>query len=189
MKNIKFTALLLIAFLIITCTGCRAKDKSDKTSSVNNSSDQTNSLNKLPEIISLDKKMANYFDISLFDEENYSDIYLGKGFKFNVTYNDKVLTVPTTINKLEEIGFKIQPGSEYNPESYIYAKETVTLNFADENSSFSALFYNSSNSSVRLNECSIAKIRIENNHNTKNIINFNDRSIEYGRSWLFERST
>ena len=31
-------------------------------------------------IMSSDRVMSRYFDISLFDEENYSEIYLGKKF-------------------------------------------------------------------------------------------------------------
>ena len=39
-------------------------------------------------IMSSDRVMSKFFDISLFDEENYSDIYLGKRFKINAEFID-----------------------------------------------------------------------------------------------------
>lgn len=181
MKFKKLLTLIISIVLVVTMSGCTlipdgniGLSKTEDTESINSG----DSYNELPDIISLDKKMANYFDISLFDEENYSDIYLGKKFKFDITYNDKNLTVPTTIEKLADSGFNILQGSEYNGNSYIFAKETVTLKFADANSSFTALFYNSTNSSIKLNKCNIAKIRLDNNLNTKIIVHFNVNGID-----------
>ena len=34
-------------------------------------------------IMSSDRVMSTYFDISLFDEENYSEIYLGNNFEID----------------------------------------------------------------------------------------------------------
>lgn len=55
-----------------------------------------------PAIMSDDGIMPRYVDISVFDEENYADIYLGKKFKFNVTYAGDEFTVPTTLSALEK---------------------------------------------------------------------------------------
>ena len=97
MKFKKFISVFLIAVLLCGLSACtEIPDLSD-----DEKIDDTVSYSELPDIVSLDKKMANYFDISLFDEENYSNIYLGKKFKFDVTYNDKKITVPTTLEKLD----------------------------------------------------------------------------------------
>lgn len=178
MKLTKILSTVLIVIMLCGICSCAAIPNSNSDLNDGTETEDTASYNELPDIISLDKKMANFFDISLFDEENYSNIYLGKKFKFDITYNDKKLTVPTTIDKLKEKEFFIQQGSEYDSNSYIFAKETVTLKFADANSSFTALFYNSSNSSIRLNKCNIAKIRLENSLNTRNIVHFNVNGID-----------
>lgn len=178
MKFGKILATLLIACLICGLCSCTVIHDGNRDLTDGDKAEDTGSYNELPDIVSLDKKMANYIDISLFDEENYSNVYLGKKFKFDVTYNDKKITVPTTLDKLKENDFLIQTGSEYDENSYIFAKETIALKFADANSSFSALFYNSSNTSKRLNKCNIAKIRLENSLNTRNIVHFNVNGID-----------
>ncbi len=178
MKLKKLLTLFISAVLIVTLSSCGVIPDGNIDLSEPDNAEDSGSYNELPDIVSLDKKMANYFDISLFDEENYSNIYLGKKFKFDITYNDKKLTVPTTLDKLAKSEFVIQQGSEYDKNSYIFAKETVTLKFNDANSSFTALFYNSSNSSIRLNKCNIAKIRLDNNLNTKIIVRFNVNGID-----------
>lgn len=165
MKIYKLLATLMSIVIVLSLSAC---------SEVDNVSDvmpdeteiKTTSYVELPEIATLDKKMSTYFDISLFDEENYANIFLGKKFKFDITFNEKALTVPTTLEELNKNGFNISAGSDYDDDSYIYARETVTLEFTGENTTFTALFYNSSNSSVRLKKCKIAKIRIENNGDT-----------------------
>ena len=177
MKLRNFLAVFLIFAMLFSLSACKLSQNENTPSSNDNKVEDAGSYNELPDIISLDKKMANYIDISLFDEENYSNIYLGKKFKFNVTYNDKKISVPTTLEELSKSEFKIQAESEYNENSYIFAKETITLKFADFNSSFTALFYNSSNKSKRLNSCNIAKIRLENSLNTRNIVHFNVNGI------------
>ncbi len=159
MKFRKVFTILLAVVCVLSFSSCAAPEIENDVVSTNS---KANSLVEIPDIVSLDKKMANYFDISLFDEENYADIYLGKKFKYDVLYNEKVLTVPTTLEALNKSGFEIAVGSEYDADSYIYAKETITLKFTDGNANLTALFYNSSNSSIRLNKCKIAKIRIEN---------------------------
>lgn len=177
MKLRNFLAVFLIFAMLFSLSACKLSQNENTPSSNDDKVEDTGSYNELPDIISLDKKMANYIDISLFDEENYSNIYLGKKFKFNVTYNDKKISVPTNLEELSKSEFKIQAESEYNENSYIFAKETITLKFADFNSSFTALFYNSSNKSKRLNSCNIAKIRLENSLNTRNIVHFNVNGI------------
>lgn len=178
MKLKKFLSAVLIIMLLCGLCSCAASPDNIEQIPSESEAEETTSFNELPDIVSLDKKMANYFDISLFDEENYSKIYLGKNFKFDITYNDKKLTIPTTIDKLAEKEFTISEGSEYDSDSYIYAKETISLKFNDFNSSFVALFYNTTNSSIKLSKCNITKIRLENNLNTRNIVLFNVNGID-----------
>lgn len=164
MKYIKFFTLIVTICLIFS--SCSKVDKNFAvTSDVNVKSDDSTADQSLPEIMSLDRKMSKYFDISLFDEENYADIYLGKKFVVDATYADTKLTVPTTMETLTNAGWKLPEGSDYDENSLVFAKETVSLNF--ENSSgakIHALFYNASNSSVRLLKCRIVKFRIVNNY-------------------------
>ncbi len=178
MRFPKLLAAALTIILLISLSACTVAPNEDADINNDGKKEEVNSYNELPDIISLDKKMANYIDISLFDEENYSNVYLGKKFKFNILYNDKKINIPTTLKELKENEFFIQEGSEYNENSYIFAKETITLKFSDFNSSFTALFYNSSNKSKRLNSCNIAKIRLENSLNTRNIVHFNVNGID-----------
>lgn len=178
MKIKQILAVILSLALIFSLSACKISTDNAEGLNEQQTTDKADTFNEMPDIISLDKKMANYIDISLFDEENYSNVYLGKKFEFKINYNDKKINVPTTLNELKEIEFLIQEGSEYNENSYIFAKETISLKFADFNSSFTALFYNSSNKSKRLNSCNIAKIRLENSLNTRNIVHFNVNGID-----------
>lgn len=161
-KIISLLLSLSLAFIFVACS------KADKdygvVSEVNVVSDVA-SKSDLPEIMSLDQKMSNYFDISLFDEENYSKIYLGKKFEFDATFDGCKLVVPEKMEKLVEDGWQLAEGSDYDQDSLIFAKETVSLNFVNQNGAkLWALFYNDSNSSIKLLKCNIVKFRIENNY-------------------------
>lgn len=163
MNLIKGLATLLAVCSILTVAGCRKVDKNYGVPSENDTS-QVNSLESYPEVVSLDNIMSKYLDISLYDEENYADIYLEKNFKIKANYDGSEFTVPTTMEELGKNGWTLVSGSDYNDKSYVYAKETVALNFTNpQGAKIWALFYNSSNSSVRLSKCKIAKFRIENN--------------------------
>lgn len=117
-----------------------------------------------PAIMSDDGIMPRYVDISVFDEENYADIYLGKKFKFNVTYAGDEFTVPTTLSALEKNDWRLAEASSYDVDSMIYACESVDAVFENDNGDrISAVFFNSSNSSVKLSKCNIVKFRIDNN--------------------------
>ena len=163
----KFLCYLILISLILSFTACSKADKqygvskeaevvSDKSSDINN---------ELPEIMTLDRKMSNYFDTSLFDEENYSEEYLGKKFKYNVVFDGCTLTVPQKMEDFIKGGWTLSPGSEYDENSLVFAKETVSLNFVNQNgSTVWTLFYNSSNSSVKLSKCRIVKFKIVNNY-------------------------
>lgn len=178
MKKVKvILAFLLALSLSISLISCTKPDKNYGVESENKTVKDTNSL---PNIMSSDKIMPNYFDISLFDEENYSDIYLGEKFKISAKFCNTKLSVPVKMNYLTENGWKLAQGSQYDATSLVYAKETVDAVFVNDNgASIKALFYNSSNSSVRLSNCNIVKFLITNDYyyNTKNYAQFDVNGI------------
>lgn len=160
----KVISLILAGLILLSFSACSKADnqygvKDEETENTGNTKTE------LPEIMTLDQKMSNYFDISVFDEENYSDIYLGKKFKFDASFDGSPLNVPEVMEYLINDGWKLAEGSDYDENSLVFAKETVYVTFVNDNGAkLSALFYNSSNSSVKLLKCKIVKFRIENNY-------------------------
>lgn len=166
-------AMLAMLVLGAAFCGCDPVDKdyavsSDETATVKDTAPKPVSDDvKRPDIMSDDMVMPRFVDISVFDEENYADIYLGKKFKFNVTYAGDEFTVPTKISDLEKAGWKLIDAGSFNPDSTVYARESVNAVFANEKGAqIKAVFFNSSNSSVKLEKCNIVKFRIENNFYT-----------------------
>ena len=167
MKLHKLLSLMLVMVFLLTLTACK---KADQKYGVESETADISSVKStsLPEISSLDDKMPKYFDISQFDEENYADIYLGKKYEIKANFVGTDFELPTTLNELSFDGWFLKFGSDYNGDSLIYAKETVELVIENQNKAVvTALFYNSSNSSVRLSECNIVKLRFNNNFSKK----------------------
>lgn len=166
MKFIKYVAFIMALILMLTTIGCSKVDNDYGVSSeALADTESVQSLQSLPEVYSLDNKMSKYFDISLFDEENYANIYLGRNFKIKANYSGSEFVFPITMEDIAKNGWHLVSGSDYDENSLVYAKETVDLYFTnEEGAKIWALFYNSSNSSVRLSKCNIAKFRIENNY-------------------------
>ena len=161
----KIISLILCPCLAFVFAACSKVDKDFGVSSEASVVSDVASKSDLPEIMTLDQKMANYFDTSLFDEENYSDVYLGKKFEYDATFDGCKLSVPEKMETLINDGWQLAEGSDYDENSLVFAKETVSLNFINQNGAkIWALFYNSSNSSVKLLKCRIVKFRIENNY-------------------------
>ncbi|MBE6787308.1 MAG: hypothetical protein E7537_03060 [Ruminococcaceae bacterium] len=178
MKFLKALSLILVFVFVLSLCGCKVPDKTYGVTSEGQTANgeslaQTTSV---PEITSLDSKMSKYFDISVFDEENYADIYLGKKFEINAVYANSYFSVPSTIEEIAKSGWKLVKGSDYDDNSLVYAKETVELVFENEKGAkITALFYNSSNSSIRLINCEIVKFSINNGYfkNKKKYSQFN----------------
>ena len=89
MLNIKKAiSLLLSLVLMFTFAACSEMDpdygQSEKSNSAESAEEKSN-YDENAKIMSSDRVMSNFFDISLFDEENYADIYLGKKFKIDAT--------------------------------------------------------------------------------------------------------
>lgn len=164
----KIICLVLALVLLFSLSACSKVDNSyGVVSETQDMADEVSSKSDtdLPEIMTLDQKMSNYFDTSLFDEENYADVYLGKKFEYEAVYDGYKLSVPTKMETLIENGWSLAEGSEYDENSLIFAKETVSVTFVNQNGAqLWALFYNSSNSSIKLLKCRIVKFQIKNNY-------------------------
>lgn len=173
MKN-KFglSAALITALTVLLFSACSPVDKDyavsseEPVSSISSVKTAPEGVNH-PEIMSDDKIMPQFVDISVFDEENYSEVYLGKKFKFNVTYADDEFSVPTKLSALQKKGWSLTPSSQYDEESLIYACDYVqTVLEKEDGAKITATFYNSSNSSLKLEKCNIVKFKIENDFYT-----------------------
>jgi len=128
-------------------------------------------------IMSLDRVMPKYVDISLFDEENYSDIYLGKDFKIDAEFLGQNLPVPARLDEILDLGWEFASGNEYNANSLVFSFETIDIVLKNKDGvKIKTQFYNSSRSSVKLSECYLVKYHINNNF-YKNIKNYNEFKI------------
>ena len=182
MSRFKFiAALMAFTIAVFSLSACSPIDKNYGVSEVKKAEDMEDSVSEQErKIMSSDRVMSKYFDISLFDEENYADIYLGKKFKINATYAGYKLDVPTDIESMKEIGWKLAEGNTYDSNSLVFAYETIDAVMSDENGlKVEVQFYNSSRSSVKLSECKIVKFRIENDFykNTKKYNHFTVNGI------------
>lgn len=183
MKNkIGLSAAILTAFTVLLFSACSPVDKDyavssdEPVSSLSSVKSAPEDVNR-PDIMSDDKIMPQFVDISVFDEENYSEVYLGKKFKFNVSYADDEFTVPTKLSVLQKKGWTLVENSQYDEESLVYACDFVeTVLEKQDGAKITATFYNSSNSSVHLGKCNIVKFKIENDFYT-NADAFNEFNV------------
>lgn len=183
MKN-KFGlfAVIITVFVVLLLSACSPVDRDYAVSSEESVSSVKAAPEDVahPEIMSDDKIMPQFVDISVFDEENYSEVYLGKRFKFNITYADDEFTVPTKLSVLEKKGWRLVENSQYDEESLVYACDYVQMVLEkDGGAKITATFYNSSNSSVQLKKCNIVKFKIENDFytNAESYCKFNVNGI------------
>ncbi len=165
----KTFCLILCIVFVLSLSACEKFDdnygKSSATPNVQNDTEKTTSQNiKIPEIKSDDSVMPTYIDISLYDEENYADIYLGKDFEYNITYVGSVLKVPSTYKEITGGGWSIAQTSEYDENSQILAGKSLEVEFVnDYQKQLIAVFYNNKKSSVSLKKCPIVKFIIKQN--------------------------
>lgn len=159
-----FLMTLVLAFTVIACDPV---DEDYGTSEINVTDDvkeeNLNNNNADTAIMSLDRVMSNYFDISLFDEENYADIYLGKKFKIDAKYNGTTFNVPAKLKDLSEKGWNLAEGNSYDEKSLVFSYESVDVVLTDESGkTIAAQLFNSSRSSKQLSECNVVKFSINN---------------------------
>ena len=166
----KVFSLLMAFVLMLSFSACSdidpdygvSEEKKTEQSTKDNANYDVNT-----KIMSSDRVMSNYFDISLFDEENYSEIYLGKKFEIDAKYVGASLPVPTKIDEMKDLGWTLAEGNEYNEKSLVFAYETIDVLFENESGiKLHAKCYNSSRSSVKLEKCHVVKFRIDNDFYT-----------------------
>ncbi len=175
---VKITAAMLSAAMLFLAAGCSKMESGGSENMQSDTVSTTSDGVKIPEIKSDDTIMPNFFDISLYDEENYADIYLGKKFEFNVTYCGSKLSVPSSFKQMKKEGWHIIDGSKFNEDSTVLAGSSVEVTFVNEyNNHIDAIFYNDKNSSVTLKKCDLVKFKIKEN------IHDNDAS-PYGQFWV-----
>ena len=180
----KFLSLILCFSFVLGLTACEKFDdnygksssavKQEQKAEENTSSEEI----KIPEIKSDDSVMPTYVDISLYDEENYADIYLGKDFEYKITYVGSAFSVPSSYKKMTEDGWKILSGDEYNENSQVLAGKSLEIQFVnDYQKQITAVFYNDKKSSVSLKKCPIVKFIIKEN----GLLN---TESPYGQFWV-----
>lgn len=178
MKRI-LSVILCCLLVMLLCACQKFDDNYGKSSSKESSAaDSVSKQIKIPEIKSDDSVMPTYIDISLYDEENYADIYLGENFEYKVTYAGSALSVPSSYANITKEGFKLSNSEEYNEDSQILAGKSLTADFANEyNKKITAVFYNDKKSSVSLKKCPIVKFIIKENE-------LSNPESEYGQFWV-----
>lgn len=172
-------AILCVLTLCGVVSACSKVDPNYGVSSEAVTTEDTEYTNiKIPEIKSDDEVMPKFFDISLFDEENYSDIYLGKKFEFNVTYSGSELSVPSSYKEMLKKDWSLVESDKYNADSQIFAGKSLETVFENEyGKQITAVFYNASKSSISLKKCVIVKFRVEGN-------SLVSTSPEHGQFWV-----
>lgn len=179
----RLLCLTLCCVFVLCLSSCEKFDENYGKSSVQQENVEKDSKNeteqmKIPEIKSDDSVMPAYIDISLYDEENYADIYLGKNFKYNVTYVGSVLNLSSSYKTLTKEGWSMLPSDDYNEDSQILAGKSLTVEFINEyNKKLTAVFYNDKKSSAQLKKCSIVKFIIKEN----GLLN---PESQYGQFWI-----
>lgn len=161
----KIVALVVVLCLASSLSACSQPDQNYGTSNdENQTQEETQTQVELPQIKSDDEVMPTFFDISLFDEENYSDIYLGKDFEYKITYGGTELSVPTSYKAMSKKGWNLLADGEYTADSQVFAGKSLRVQFVNEyNNLITAVFYNKKDSSVELKKCPIVKLIVEEN--------------------------
>ena len=87
MKTFKRSFSLLISLILIfglcACSDIDPNYGVSESSNTSSTAEHDTDETENKKIISSDRVMSTFFDISLFDEENYSEIYLGKKFEID----------------------------------------------------------------------------------------------------------
>lgn len=170
--NRKISFIAVLSAITLLLSACSPVDKDYAASSEGASAAESavkvaSDDAKRPAIMSDDKVMPQFVDISLFDEEDYSEVYLGKKFKFNVSFAGDEINVPTTVSALNKKGWTLVEAGQYDEDSLVYACDSVDAVFENESGKrINATFFNSSNSSIKLKKCNIVKFKIENDFYT-----------------------
>lgn len=164
MKKRCFVSGIIALCIIVLMTGCSMFDEDYGKSATDKVSSEQKSNIKIPEIKSNDENMPTYFDISLYDEENYADIYLGKDYKYKVTYSGGVLELPVKYKDMVKNGWVLKETEKLKPDSKIMAGKSAEVQFEDSfGKRINAVFHNKTGSSRTLVSCPIVKFIIVEN--------------------------
>ncbi len=156
---------LFTALLMLTLAGCTAVDNSSDVKSAEDKNDKIIYNVERPTIKSIDPVMPLYVDISIYDEEDYSKVYLGKDFKFDFIYSGQSFVLPTTYKTIKNQGYDFCDIDEYNATSVVKAGENLEVLLQNQKGNIiSALFYNAGYTSLKISECPIVKISVKENN-------------------------
>lgn len=176
----RLLSILAIFALVLTCislVGCSEVDDNYGVESDVTSSDVVTEV-EIPEIKSTDKIMPTYFDISLYDEENYSKVYLGKDYEYRITYSGSNLSLPTSYKTLMKEGWSFENPEEYSEKTVVFAGEQLQIRFINEYENvIDVVFYNSDKSSQTIKKCEIVKFVIAEN-------SLNVPESKFGQFWV-----
>ena len=167
--------------LILSCVslvGCSEVDNNYGVESEIEKDEDSASEFEIPEIKSSDKVMPTYLDISLYDEENYSSVYLGSKYKYRITYAGSNLSLPTDYKTFVKEGWQFAEGTEYDEKTLVLAGEKLEVTFVNEyDNIIDVVFYNSGKSSASIKKCDIVKFIIKENY-------LNIEDSKYGQFWV-----
>ena len=165
MKRIRLLSLILAAMFVFTLTSC-SKFDSDYGASESKAESNIYENIKAPDIKSDDEVMPTFFDISLYDEENYSEIYLGKKYEYKFIYAGQELELPAKLSDLTKSGWNFTGlESSYNKDTKIGAGKSLKLSMINSYGKIITVqFYNSSKSLVELEDCKIVKFIVAQNN-------------------------
>lgn len=176
----KAICFLLCIITVLLLASCKKFDTgfSKAASDVESASSYLPEEDEVPQIKSDDEVMPRYVNISLYDEENYANIYLGKKFEYKITYAGSIISVPSSYDKITKEGWSLLPSENYNEDSSILAGKSLEVEFVNQyGKKITAIFYNRKNSSVSLKKCAIVKFIVKENE----LIN---SESQYGQFWV-----
>ncbi|MBR5923102.1 MAG: hypothetical protein IKZ59_04835 [Clostridia bacterium] len=181
MKKVLCVCLILIAVVLPVLSGCGKIEKeydSSEAVTVLDERDNNKKDTAIPEIKSADRVMSTFFDISLYDEENYADIYLPDDFKYKVTYSGTGISMPSSYKDMVKDNWTLVETPDIKSDSKIMAGETATAVFSDSyGKKITAVFFNESTRSQALISCPIVKFSVEENFKYKT-------GSQYGQFWV-----
>ena len=180
-KQTVLFSLFLVVLLLFSLTACDPLESASKPAS--KTAQKTKTVQSAPSAPSSgfrsnDRVMPTFVDISLFDEENYSSVFLGKKFKLNAVYAGETFTVPMKVSGLSENGWRLTGGAD--PESTVMAYRSMDVKLSrQDGKTVTATLVNPGDRSVKLKECSLVRFRFENDFykNPKNYTAFQINGI------------
>ncbi len=163
-KSLRIISFVLCSVILLALCSCnKVTNTSSNRKTVTVGKKKYENV-EIPKISSQDEVMPTYFDISLYNFENYSDLYLGDDFEYKINYVDDEITLPISYSEFTEAGFTLKESTEYNENSVILAGKNLSTQFLNKNGNvIDALFFNDSDKSVELKNCEIVKLSVLEN--------------------------